>query len=153
MTVPLPSESGLPAGALRRWHHLALNVGDLNTSRRFYGRLLGLRELCGSDLPATLQSLAAAGQVACFALADGSILDLFATPDLPVADPDPAREFRRVSHLAFDIAPEQFDAAVHSLRAAGVAIAAGPISRPTGRGIYFYDPDGLQLEIRCDPSP
>ncbi len=153
MADPTPSPPALRPGVLSRWHHLALNVADLSRSRRFYGDLLGLRELCSADLPATLQPLAAAGQVACFALADGSILDLFATPDLPVPDPDPAREFRRVSHLAFDIAPTQFDAAVAALQQAEVVIAAGPVSRPTGRGIYFYDPDGLQLEIRCDASP
>ncbi|MFM7368615.1 MAG: VOC family protein, partial [Sphaerospermopsis kisseleviana] len=22
---------------------------------------------------------------------------------------------------------------------------------PTGRGVYFYDPDGFMIEIRCDP--
>ncbi|MFN7351208.1 MAG: VOC family protein, partial [Dolichospermum sp.] len=30
-------------------------------------------------------------------------------------------------------------------------IAYGPVSRPTGRGLYFYDPDGFMIEIRCDP--
>ncbi|WP_390883132.1 VOC family protein [Kovacikia minuta] len=32
-----------------------------------------------------------------------------------------------------------------------VTIDQGPVSRPTGRGIYFYDPDGFLIEIRCDP--
>ena len=31
-----------------------------------------------------------------------------------------------------------------------VIIDHGPVSRPTGRGIYFYDPDGFIVEIRCD---
>jgi glyoxylase I family protein len=33
-----------------------------------------------------------------------------------------------------------------------VPIAEGPVTRPTGRGIYFYEPDGFLLEIRCDPQ-
>ena len=28
----------------------------------------------------------------------------------------------------------------------------GPIVRPTGKGIYFYDPDGFMVEVRCDPA-
>jgi len=66
-------------------------------------------------------------------------------------DPDPQQTFTRANHLAFDIAPDHFDQAVEVLRANNVAIAQGPITRPTGRGIYFYDPDGFLLEIRCDP--
>lgn len=33
-----------------------------------------------------------------------------------------------------------------------IAIAYGPVTRPTGRGVYFYDPDGFMIEIRCDPE-
>jgi hypothetical protein len=31
-----------------------------------------------------------------------------------------------------------------------LTIASGPVTRPTGRGVYFYDPDGFIVEIRCD---
>ncbi|NEP37246.1 VOC family protein, partial [Moorena sp. SIO3B2] len=31
-----------------------------------------------------------------------------------------------------------------------IPIDHGPVTRPTGRGIYFYDPDGFMVEIRCD---
>ena len=50
------------------------------------------------------------------------------------------------------IAPDDFEGAVETLKAWNVRIDHGPVSRPTGRGIYFYDPDGFLLEIRCDPS-
>ncbi|MEL7085720.1 MAG: VOC family protein, partial [Cyanobacteria bacterium J06597_1] len=53
---------------------------------------------------------------------------------------------------ALDIDPAQFDAAVASLQTNDITIASGPVTRPTGRGIYFYDPDGFLLEIRCDPA-
>jgi len=62
------------------------------------------------------------------------------------------QQFTRANHLAFDIAPDLFDRAVKALQAQEIAIDHGPVSRPTGRGIYFYDPDGFLLEIRCDPS-
>jgi glyoxylase I family protein len=121
-------------------------------SRHFYGSILGLHELTGEEVPTTLRSLVAAGKVANFVTPDGTVLDLFWEPELPAPDPDPHRAFTRANHLAFDIAPQLFDRAVEVLKQNQVAISDGPVSRPTGRGIYFYDPDGFVIEIRCDPE-
>jgi glyoxylase I family protein len=124
-------------------------VEDLGRSRRFYGGLLGLHELTGSEVPETLRDLVAAGKVTSFRLPDGRILDLFFEPTLGPADLDPRRQFTRANHLAFDIDPAGFEAAV-AVIIAGAEVDHGPVTRPTGRGIYFYDPDGFLLEIRCD---
>lgn len=151
MTVSLsPLVQGLAPGMLRRVHHIALNVQDMQTSRYFYGTVLGLHELEGEEVPSTLKELVAAGKVANFRTPDGTILDLFYEPGLLPAHPDPTQQFTRANHLAFDIAPELFDQAVEVLHQHQVPIDHGPVSRPTGRGIYFYDPDGFLIEIRCD---
>jgi glyoxylase I family protein len=142
----------LATGHLRAIHHIALNVKDMAASRQFYGQILGLHELTGPEVPSTLTDLVAAGKVANFALPNGLILDLFGEPELDPPDADPSRQFTRASHLAFDIDPDLFDLAVAILQEHNIPIDHGPVSRPTGRGIYFYDPDGLLLEIRCDPS-
>nr|WP_290227849.1 VOC family protein [Trichocoleus desertorum] len=142
----------LTPGILRRMHHIALNVQNLQASRQFYGTLLGLRELTGDAIPRTLRSLVEAGKVATFVMPDGTVLDLFWEPDLTPPDPDPSQGFTRANHLAFDIEPQLFDQAVTVLHQNQIAIAEGPVTRPTGRGIYFYDPDGFLLEIRCDPE-
>ncbi|MBD1872501.1 VOC family protein [Nodosilinea sp. FACHB-131] len=149
-TSPATLTALLP-GQLRRIHHLALNVKDMAASRRFYGGLLGLKELTGDEVDDTLKELVATGKVANFVTPDGLILDLFGAPDLEPPDPDPEKSFTRAYHLAFDIDPAQFDQALAVLYANGVAIAHGPVTRPTGRGVYFYDPDGFMVEIRCDP--
>lgn len=141
----------LPPSALRRVHHVALNVRSMEASRHFYGTILGLHELQGSDIPATLIELVAAGKVANFVTPDGTVIDLFYEPDLSPPSPDPQQQFTRANHLAFDIAPELFDEAVAVLYDNQVPIDHGPVSRPTGRGIYCYDPDGFMVEIRCDP--
>lgn len=140
----------LQRGDLRGVHHIALNVQNMDASRQFYGQLLGLKELSGAELPETLVDLVAQGKVAALELPDGTILDLFWEPDLLPPDPDPKRQFTRANHLALDIAPSEFDRAVAVLTANQVPIAHGPVERPTGRGIYFYDPDGFMVEIRCD---
>ncbi|NJL47807.1 MAG: VOC family protein [Leptolyngbyaceae cyanobacterium SM2_5_2] len=147
-----PPVVSLAQGQLRRIHHLALNVKNMDASRRFYGELLGLKELTGDNVDDTLKELVATGKVANFVTPDGLILDLFYAPDLEPPDPDPQKSFTRAYHLAFDIAPEQFDQAVAMLHANQITIAHGPVTRPTGRGVYFYDPDGFMVEIRCDPS-
>jgi glyoxylase I family protein len=141
----------MKAPQLRGVHHIALNVQDMQVSRTFYGGVLGLHELAGEEVPATLKDLVAAGKVANFRTPDGTILDLFWEPDLSAPHPDPAQQFTRANHLAFDIAPNDFDTMVEVLRIHQVPLDHGPVTRPTGRGIYFYDPDGFLLEIRCDP--
>jgi len=146
------SISVIPPGALRRVHHVAFNVKNMQASRHFYGTLLGLHELTGEEVPTTLKELVAAGKVANFVTPDGTVIDLFWEPDLNPPASDPHEQFTRANHLAFDIDPESFDQAVDVLHQNQVLIDHGPVSRPTGRGIYFYDPDGFLIEIRCDPS-
>lgn len=139
-------------GNLRRIHHIALNVKDMQASRHFYGNILGLHELTGDEVPPTLIELVASGKVANFVTPDNTVVDLFWEPNLSPPDPNPERSFTRAYHLAFDIDPQLFDRAVEAIRQNKIAIAHGPVSRPTGRGVYFYDPDGFMVEIRCDPE-
>ncbi|WP_319419043.1 VOC family protein [Pleurocapsa sp. FMAR1] len=142
---------GIAAGSLRRVHHIAFNVQDMEASKYFYGNILGLHELKGEEVPSTLVKLVAAGKVCNFKTPDGTILDLFAEPDLSPPDPDPDKGFTRANHLAFDINPQLFDDAVTTLKELQVPIAIDVVTRLTGRGFYIYDPDGFMIEIRCDP--
>ena len=142
---------GLSMGDLRRVHHIAFNVQNMEASRYFYGTILGLHELTGDEIPTTLTKLVQEGKVANFVTPDGTVIDLFWEPELSPPDSDPEKSFTRANHLAFDIAPQLFDHAVAILRQNEVKIATEPVTRPTGRGVYFYDPDGFILEIRCSP--
>jgi glyoxylase I family protein len=152
MTIVSSQIPTLSPGSLRRVHHIALNVADMPTARHFYGQILGLQELVGAEIPNSLIELVKQGRVANFATPDGTIIDLFAEPDLLPPAADPTRQFTRANHLAFDISPDLFDLAVTVLRAHGVKIDGEPVTRSTGRGIYCYDPDGFIIEIRCDPQ-
>ncbi|MBE9118801.1 VOC family protein [Lusitaniella coriacea LEGE 07157] len=152
LSSPQSRGRALQTGNLRSVHHIAFNVVDMQASRHFYGNILGLHELTGDEVPTTLIKLVAAGKVANFVTPDGIVIDLFWEPELAPPDPNPQRAFTRANHLAFDIDPALFDRAVEVLKENNIAIADGPVTRPTGRGIYFYDPDGFILEIRCDPN-
>lgn len=58
-------------------------------------------------------------------------------------------------HYAFRVSDPEFDAILERVRKAGLAYAADPHHQLTsqlntrrgGRGFYFYDPDGHNLEI------
>lgn len=151
MNTTQSSKTVLVTGNLRRVHHIALNVKDMQASRHFYGHILGLHELTGDEVPTTLVELVSQGKVANFITPDGTVLDLFWEPELAPPNPDPTKQFTRANHLAFDIDPTLFDTAVEVLKQHQIQIDHGPVTRPTGRGIYFYDPDGFLIEIRCDP--
>jgi glyoxylase I family protein len=47
-------QSMIANGALRRVHHIALNVRDMKLSCDFYGNILGLHQLIGDEVPTTL---------------------------------------------------------------------------------------------------
>ena len=85
--------SVLAPGILRKVHHIALNVKDIQASRHFYGAILGLHELTGDEVPATLLELVASGKVANFITPDGTILDLFGEPELSPPVPNPEKTF------------------------------------------------------------
>jgi glyoxylase I family protein len=142
----------IPIGYLRKVHHIAFNVQNMAASRYFYGDILGLHELTGDEVPETLKELVSKGKVANFVTPDGTIIDLFGEPELLPPDPDPSKSFTRAYHLAFDIDPQLFDQALTVIQENNLVIAYGPVTRPTGRGVYFYDPDGFMIEIRCDPE-
>lgn len=142
---------GLSSGTIRSVHHIAFNVKDMKASCYFYGKILGLHQLTGAEVPETLVELVKQGKVANFRTPDGTILDLFYEPELNPPDTDPDKQFTRANHLAFGIEAQLFDDAVAILQQNGIAIASGPVTRPTGKGVYFYDPDGFMIEIRCDP--
>src|SRR4028119_2197669 len=116
LSSPQSLNTALAPGNLRRVHHIALNVHDMQASRHFYGNILGLHELTGEEVPTTLRSLVASGKVSNFITPDSTVIDLFWEPELLPPDADPQRAFTRANHLAFDIAPELFDHAVEVLK-------------------------------------
>ncbi|HEY9882272.1 MAG TPA: VOC family protein, partial [Thermosynechococcaceae cyanobacterium] len=124
------STHALAPGLLRRVHHIAFNVNDMQASRHFYGAFLGLHELTGDEIPSTLKALVAEGKVANFVTPDGTVIDLFWEPALAPPSADPHQQFTRANHLAFDVAPEAFDQVVYALQQSQVLIDHGPVTRP-----------------------
>lgn len=121
--------------------HVVLEVRDPVASAAFYEGLLGcapvrLREFEAGEVPFVSARLG-----------PGSLLDFF-----------PPRMWRKrrpanPNHFCLTLTPEGFRAARRRLVRRGVAITRTSArnfgARGHARSIYFDDPDGISVELRC----
>ena len=110
---------------LKGLNHITIAVSDLERSIGFYTRLLGMQAHVRWDKGAYL-----------------SLGDLWFC--LSCDQVSLAKDY---SHLAFDIAEQDFPAFTTKLRLAGVK--EWKQNKSEGQSLYFLDPDGHQLEVHC----
>jgi len=104
-------------------NHITLAVSDVEKSLNFYVNVLGFKP--------------------CAKWKQGAYLTLGNLwLCLSFDEAKPARDY---SHIAFDIAQEQFSTFTQSLVAAGVE--QWKVNSSEGDSIYFLDPDGHKLEV------
>jgi catechol 2,3-dioxygenase-like lactoylglutathione lyase family enzyme len=126
--------------------HIVLNVGDIERSLKFYTEILGLQ---GERVNQFREGKVGFPSVRINA---GTIIDLFPKKESSaalVAD----KNNRNLNHFCMVVGADDFAGAVEHLKANGVAIREGPVSRWGARGratsVYFLDPDGNEIEIRA----
>jgi catechol 2,3-dioxygenase-like lactoylglutathione lyase family enzyme len=146
---------------LRGVHHLALNTDDMAKTADFYVRVLGMRLVHGFvTAPGAAERAATRGnpRYDCirhyfFDMGGDSLLAFFEFPKGTArADRD---TLATMQHVAFAATEEHFDAILERLKAHGVPIAAGPLLSvpPTTWSFYFFDPNGIRLEICTNKAP
>jgi len=118
-------------------NHVAVCVTDVERSKRFYGDVLGLKEVERPAFPF-------AG--AWYALADGRQFHLI-VHDRPLTLRGTTQIDLRDGHLAFGV--DDFDGAVAHLRAAGVECIARPDNITPWKQVYVTDPDGNVIELNA----
>jgi glyoxylase I family protein len=127
--------------------HIVLNVEDIDRALRFYTGVLGL-------YPERLEEFRA-GKVGfpSVRINSGTIIDLFPTRQSPARHKDGEKRDGNLNHFCMVVGQEDFSGIVDYLNANGVTIHEGPIARWGARGrataVYFLDPDGNEIEIRC----
>ncbi|WP_406858975.1 VOC family protein [Streptomyces sp. HUAS MG47] len=118
-------------------NHTIVHATDKRASAEFLAHILGLEVAppFGPFLPVVTDNEVA--------------LDYYENPDRPVTG----------QHYAFLVSEEEFDAMMARIRAAGVPYYADPSHAEPGRtntyfggrGAYFDDPDGHNMEIMTRP--
>ena len=131
--------------------HIVLNVGDINRSLKFYTEDLGLQ-------PERLEEFRS-GKVRfpSVRINDDTIIDLFPINDARTEARQPSeKNNRNLNHFCMVVGQEDFSGIVNYLTQRQISIREGPISRWGARGratsVYFLDPDGNEIEIRCYPA-
>jgi catechol 2,3-dioxygenase-like lactoylglutathione lyase family enzyme len=157
---------------LRGVSHIALVCRDMARTVEFYSGVLGMPLIKTIELPRGM------GQHFFFDIGNGDAVAFFWFPDAPAAAPgvasapalpglgDLASAVGSMNHLAFEVAPERFDEYVGRLQAKGIEIgpvlnhddsAYGVSAEVTDevfvRSVYFFDPDGILLELAAWTRP
>jgi glyoxylase I family protein len=117
-------------------YHIGIPVDDLNRAEGFYSKVLGMKvEARIGEAGARLSRLRCG---------DTDVV-LFQRP----------RPLQRntlkedgIAHQAFEVAPEAFDTALEFLKREGY-YHDGPVVRPSGRAVYFFDTEGNYQQIHC----
>jgi catechol 2,3-dioxygenase-like lactoylglutathione lyase family enzyme len=127
--------------------HIVLNVTDIDRSVKFYADVLGLQ-------PERLAEFKA-GKVGfpSVRINADTIIDLFPVQSRVLQKNSGEKSEGNLNHFCMVIGKEDFSSIVDYLKAHDITIREGPISRWGARGratsVYFLDPDGNKIEIRC----
>jgi len=135
---------------IHRLHHFAWRCRDAEETRAFYEDLLGLpltHLIRAETVPSTGEHCPYVHLF--FGLEDGSSIAFFDLGDSQAALPSPNTP-AWVNHLALKVgSPESLDRAKDRLEAAGIDVL-GVTDHGFVRSIYFFDPNGIRLELTAD---
>src|SRR5215475_11997264 len=145
---------------LRGIHHLALVTDDMRMTLDFYVRVLGMPIVHGLRTPSRPASASHAHGVGApphsniphyfLDMGGDSLLAFFEYPKgIAKVDRD---AIGAMQHVSFACGPRPYQAILERLKANGVAINAGPllVIPPAIHSFYFFDPNGIRLEITSD---
>ncbi len=153
-----------PAGKckpmLRGVHHLALNTDDMRMTLDFYVRVLGMPLVHGLRTPSPPSNAGPAHGIGTppykniphyfVDMGGDSLLAFFEYPKGVVKVNRDA--IGAMQHVSFVCGPKRYREMLERLKANGVTITAGPLLTipPAIHSLYFFDPNGIRLEIVCD---
>jgi catechol 2,3-dioxygenase-like lactoylglutathione lyase family enzyme len=127
--------------------HIVLNVRDIERSLKFYTEVMDLK-------PERLDEFRAGtvGFPSVRINAD-TVIDLFPIEGGRSKQNDAEKTAGNLNHFCMVIGKEDFSGIIDYLKENRIVIREGPVSRWGARGratsVYFLDPDGNEIEIRC----
>jgi catechol 2,3-dioxygenase-like lactoylglutathione lyase family enzyme len=133
--------------AIRRLYHYAHPCRDAEETRHFYEDLLGLplvNFMASERVPSTGEARPYAHMF--FAMGDGSYVAFFDLGGNEMPAPSPNTP-DWVQHFAMEVGSlDEVLAMKQRLEEAGVEVK-GPVDHDFIKSIYFFDPNGLRLEV------
>jgi len=127
--------------------HIVLNVRDIDRSLAFYTQVLGLK---GERVQQFKKGKVGFPSVR---INEHTIIDLLPLKGSDVQGKSAEKTKNNLNHFCLVVEKEDFSGIVDYLQGHGISIRQGPISRWGARGramsVYFLDPDGNEIEIRC----
>ena len=117
-------------------YHIGIPVDDLDRAERFYTEILGMK------VEARVQE---EGAVLSRLKCGSADVVLFKRPR-PLARNTLKED--GISHQAFEVPPDTFDAALAFLKSQGL-YHSGPVVRPSGRAVYFFDSEGNYQQLHA----
>ncbi len=133
---------------IKAMDHIVLNVPDVNCSLAFYMDVLDLEperldQFRRGEVPFPSVRVSA-----------DTVIDLFPTKPGEALGDGPG--LQNLNHFTMVVEAADFEAFQKHLAEHGVTIEDGPGRRWGARGygqsVYFRDPDGNRIEVRCYPS-
>ncbi|HEY1270151.1 MAG TPA: VOC family protein [Candidatus Binatia bacterium] len=128
-------------------HHLGLPVNNLDRAKKFYTEVLGMQctKVAEDEETGSLfkEAMGHYPMTARMFMQNGDELVLFERSKAI----DRGAFDDGTSHISLELAKEDFTTAVADLKKAGVHILYEEHVRPTGRSVYFLDPEGNYLQI------
>jgi catechol 2,3-dioxygenase-like lactoylglutathione lyase family enzyme len=127
--------------------HIVLNVSDIERSLKFYTEVMDLK-------PERLEEFRAGtvGFPSVRINAD-TVIDLFPIEGGQSKGDGAEKTAGNLNHFCMVIGKEDFSGIIDYLKENRIAVREGPVSRWGARGratsVYFLDPDGNEIEIRC----
>jgi glyoxylase I family protein len=143
----------VPFVSIHGLHHWAWRCRDAEETRRFYEDLLGLplaHIIRAEQVPSTGEYCPYVHIF--FEMTDGSYLAFFDLGDDTAADPSPNTP-QWVNHIALRVGSmEEVLEAKKRLEASGVQVL-GVTDHHFVQSIYFFDPNGIRLELTYENGP
>jgi len=130
-----PTTKGTPL-KLDGINHFALNVRNMDRAEAFYTGVLGFPVITRTETQAGLKHVEVdAGNVA---------IALFESPDLDLEAGQKIMTDDGYLHYAYSAPADRVDDIIKTLKDSGVKMDG----EPRNHSVYFFDPDGHQLEIK-----
>lgn len=157
--IPVISSAYSGRSFPRGVHHLALCTDDMKGTVEFYSRVLGMPLVHAMKVPAGFgvgpnnRGNPPYEEIRhyFFDMGNDSLLAFFEIPK----DKEPAANRNAIGamqHCAFVVTAERFAEIEDRLKLLDIPYH-GPLPQLPGLlGIYFYDPNGIRLEVACQPA-